>query len=249
MFLSKYKIKNNEKVFFKNRAGRNNKGRISVRHKGGGNRRSFRTINWSKIIKNSLVTGLVYNPTHQSNLLQILNLETKTFSYTLAPIGSDALDFYNSLSQYNNRIFLNSLEIGDLFYGLASNSKNPQYIKANGCYGKILQKYTWVKNYMLILLPSGEQKLVLNNSLVNKGSLSNFSAFYEVIKKAGRNRWLRKRPTTRGVAMNPIDHPHGGGEGKTSAGRPSVSFTGRLTKNVKTSKKKRKYSWQRIKYA
>jgi large subunit ribosomal protein L2 len=95
---------------------------------------------------------------------------------------------------------------------------------------------------MLILLPSGEQKLVLNNSLVNKGSLSNFSAFYEVIKKAGRNRWLRKRPTTRGVAMNPIDHPHGGGEGKTSAGRPSVSFTGRLTKNVKTSKKKRKYS-------
>jgi large subunit ribosomal protein L2 len=247
MFLSKYKIKNNEKFFLKNRAGRNNKGRITVRHQGGGNRRSFRTINWSKISQNSLVTGLVYNPTHQSNLLQILNLDTKTFSYTLAPIGSDALNFYNSL--HNNRVPLNSLEIGDLFYGLSVNEKTPQYIKANGCYGKVLQKYTWVKNYMLVSLPSGEHKLVLNNSLVSKGSLSNFSSFYEVIKKAGRNRWLRKRPTVRGVAMNPVDHPHGGGEGKTSAGRPSVSFTGRLTKNVKTSKKKRKYSWQRVKYA
>lgn len=248
MFLSKYKIKNNEKIFIKNRAGRNHQGRITVRHKGGGNRRAYRNINWSQISENSLITGMIYNPSQRSNLLQILNLKERTSTYIAAPMGSDTLDFLTYKS--NIRVPISTLDIGDFFYGLSSINKTiPQYIRANGCYGKILQKHTWVKNYILVEMPSGEQKLILGSCLVNKGSLSNFSSFYEVIKKAGRNRWLRKRPTVRGVAMNPIDHPHGGGQGKTSAGRPSVSYTGRLTKNVKTSTKQRKNSWQRIKYA
>ncbi len=122
--------------------------------------------------------------------------------------------------------------------GSSNNAQKPKYILSDGSEGRVLQRYTWVKDYVLVLLPSSEQKLFHKKVFASVGHRLNFSNAYESLKFAGKSRHLGRRPKVRGVAMNPVDHPHGGGEGKTSGGRPSVNPRGLLTKNVKTRKVK-----------
>lgn len=245
MFLSKLKLERKQKLKKIQKSGRNNLGRITVRHKGKGHKKALRTINWTKSYNSSILIGTFYNPNQNNMLYQFVNSHSLETFFQPAVSG---VSFLNSFTENNSnyslsRFLLSDFSIGEKCNNLGSkkiSDKNQSiYSRAGGSYSTILQRYTWVKNYMLVELSSGEQKLFLNSEKAQKGAVLGHTSAYDTIKTAGRNRWLGKRPTVRGVAMNPIDHPHGGGEGKTSGGRPSVSPWGRLTKNVKTKKNKR----------
>ena len=243
MFLSSIKISNKHKIAKNKKVGRNNQGRITVRHRGGGHKRLKRVINWEGDTKDSLLIGLQYNPAGKVSLFQWYNTEKKSIYYTPSFKNFSILDGINKTNSL--RKSLSVLEIGDKCNNLVINTKtsNSVYVKASGSYAQVLQRYTWIKDYMLVQLPSGEQKLFNKYQSCFSHQLSDYTSMYEKIKKAGRNRWLSKRSSVRGVAMNPVDHPHGGGEGKTSGGRPSVTPKGRLTKKVKTRNNKRT-NWQ-----
>ena len=244
MFLSKLKYLKKQKLIKNQKSGRNNSGRITVRRRGGGHKRSIRIINWTGELKNSLLIGVSYNPIKSGMLFQFINKESGEIFYQPATSKFSLLEGLNLNDSSNSDHFrepLSNFNIGDFCSHIGSSKIN--YIKASGSVGKVLQRYTWIKNYMLIVLPSGEQKLFLKTQSAVKGANLGNTKLFEKLKMAGRSRWLSKRPSVRGVAMNPIDHPHGGGEGKTSGGRPSVSKWGRLTKNVKTRKTKRAL-WQ-----
>ena len=138
----------------------------------------------------------------------------------------------------NNIYFLKDFNVGDFVYNIELKpNKGGQLARSAGTCGQILQKNK--EGFVLVKLPSGEHRLIPENCKAFLGVVSNEEHKNRVIAKAGRSRWLNKRPTVRGVAMNPIDHPHGGGEGKTSGGRPSVTPWGHYTKGQPTRKKKK----------
>lgn len=256
MLLSQYKIYRKFKKRIKNKSGRNSSGHITVRHKGAWYKKTYRTLNWTVNLKNSLVIGLLPDKQNKKTILQVMDLNTRMIYFRTSSTKISPLDNIVSYNKYRLkegfvewRCTLNDLEIGDFINNLSKNplQNTPSYIRAAGTVGQIIQKYTALSNYSLVQFPSGEQKLVLTNNTVNRGKLTNYTLQYETIKKAGRSRWLGKRPSVRGVAMNPIDHPHGGGQGKTSGGRPSVSIYGRLTKNVPTRKNKSITNWTVLK--
>jgi large subunit ribosomal protein L2 len=159
----------------------------------------------------------------------------------LAPSNLKIGDIINPLNikQIGTSHKLQDLNIGTYIYNIELKpNQGGKLIKSAGTYGQIIQKQ---KKYSKIKLPSGEQRLILNTCFANIGKVAN-NIFKNIkLKKAGNKRWLGKRPKVRGVAMNPVDHPHGGGEGKTSGGRHPVSPWGKLTKGKKTVKKKNKY--------
>lgn len=241
MFLGNIKLAcKYKKKKIKKSTGRNNKGRITVRHRGGGHKRLIRHINWTSELKDSLLIGLQYNTTSKISLYQWYNVLDKKIFFTPAFQGNSILDINTSF-----RYHLSHFEIGEKVNNISSFSDFSKsiYIKSPGVEGTVIQRYTSIKNYVLLQLPSTEYKLFFKKDICSSGSLAGYTNMFEKIKKAGRQRWLNRRPKVRGVAMNPIDHPHGGGEGKTSGGRPSVSPWGKLTKNVKTRKNKRT-SWR-----
>lgn len=243
MYLSTIKILNKHKIAKSRKAGKNNQGRITVRHRGGGHKRLKRIVNWQDSTGDSLLIGLQYNPLKKISLFQWYNVMSNSIFYTPSLKNFSILDDITKKSLLNKT--LSNFEIGDKCNNIVFNRQTGEsvYVRAPGSYGQILQRYTWVKNYMLIQLPSGERKLINKFEKCIPSQLSDYTSMYEKIKKAGRNRWFGIRPTVRGVAMNPVDHPHGGGEGKTSGGRPSVTPKGRLTKKVKTRTNKRT-RWQ-----
>ncbi len=246
-YLSKYKSKIkyllNKK---KKNAGRNNTGRITVYHQGGGHKRLYRKVAFKNTLEDGVVTNFEYDPNRSSYIAKICysKNEKKYYYYILAPKNLNILDNIsnndsNIIKSVGNRYFLKDFNIGDFVYNIELKpNKGGQLARSAGTYAQILQK---TKNdYVLIKLPSGEHRLIPNNCKASLGVVSNEEHKHKIIKKAGQSRWLNKRPTVRGVAMNPIDHPHGGGEGKTSGGRPSVTPWGRYTKGQPTRAKKKK---------
>jgi len=244
--LSKSFLLKSNVIGLKNSSGRNNSGKITIWHKGGGHKRNYRTILTEKItMSQGIVLSLEYDPNRTSNIAAVFDFQTQSFFYILAPyqlrIG-DILEFSkNAKISLGNRLPLSKMPVGSFFHHLFVNRK-PQIAKAAGCFAILLEK---TSKFCKIKLSSGEIRQISSDSIASLGIVSNKNHLLLTKGKAGRSRWLNRRPHVRGVAMNPVDHPHGGGEGKTSGGRTSVTPWGKPTKNKLTSRSKNPFRIKR----
>jgi large subunit ribosomal protein L2 len=237
------KIKHFPKLIkgFSRSFGKNNQGKITVRHRGGGHKRLYRNISFVRENVEGEVVSIEYDPNRSCNIAALKGKTRET--YILAPegltVGSYVSSGPNAKISAGNALPLNNIPVGSYIHNISlqPNSKG-KLIRSAGTSGQLLQKT--LNNRGKVRLASGQQYSVPLNVYATLGSLSNFENKNKKLGKAGCSRWLNKRPSVRGVAKNPVDHPHGGGEGKTSGGRPSVSFTGRITKGKPTRKKNKK---------
>lgn len=251
MLLSKTKSFLKNLKGLKKKGGRNSFGRITVRTKGGGHKRHYRFIDWSKSFKESIVVGLEYDPNRTAYILKLkpLNDISNNFYYMIAPTKSNIFDIINNYEKKNDILnkfivkkngdsfVLADLEIGESIYNIEQYpGQGAVFARSAGTFGQIIQKMTKKSGYGIIKMPSKEQRYIPLNSKVNIGQVSNEFHNFKNIGKAGRSRWLNKRPTVRGVAMNPIDHPHGG---RTKGGRPSVTPSAWPTKGSPTRRRKK----------
>lgn len=227
---------------FKRANGRNNQGRITVRHRGGGHKRLYRKINFNRSSNvEGYVSKILYDPNRSANIAYIKN--ELTSDLILAPEGLELNTYIQSSPhaelKIGNALPLKNIPIGSLIHNISlyPNAKG-QLIRSAGTSAQLIQKIN--NKYAKVRLSSGELKLILLNCYATLGTVSNINHKKIKLGKAGRSRWLNRRPHVRGVAKNPVDHPHGGGEGKTSGGRPSVSPQGKITKGKPTRKKKKK---------
>lgn len=224
----------------KNTGGRNNRGRISVRHKGGGHKRRMRLIDFKFLNDSGVIKSVEYDPIRTSFIAGCENLSTGKNFYVLLTEGLGIGSLVGSKKK-KDRVFklglyspLSDFPLGSLIHSLElKTNKGSQLGRSAGSYVKLVQK-DFDRNLARIKLPSKKEISVPLNVRAVFGMVSNISHNSKDLSKAGRSRWLGSRPSVRGVAMNPIDHPHGGGEGKTSGGRPSVTPWGRLTRGKPT---------------
>jgi large subunit ribosomal protein L2 len=224
--------------------GRNNQGRITIRHRGGGHKRRYRLIDFkrNKYDINGVVSSIQYDPNRNANIA-LINYEDGEKRYILHPenllIGSKIIAGKNSEIKVGNSLPLDFIPLGtevhniELFPG-----KGGQLIRAAGTTAKILAKE---KNVVVLRLSSKEIRIFQENCRATIGRVSNADYYTVKLGKAGRKRWLGIRPTVRGSAMNPVDHPHGGGEGRCPIGhaRPLTPW-GKVALGKKTRKQKKK---------
>jgi len=223
-----------------NKAGRNNQGRITVRHKGGGNKRLYRVIDFKRNKENvpGSIKTIEYDPNRSARIALVVYADGEK-RYILAPIGLKVGDTVLSGKDADikpgNALLLKDIPVGTVLHNVELRpGKGGQLARSAGTYSQLLSKE---KGYCHVRLPSGEIRLVKAECRATVGQVSNPEHENLSVGKAGRSRWLGIRPTVRGVAMNPIDHPHGGGEGRTSGGRHPVTPWGKPTKGYKTRKK------------
>jgi len=230
----------------KNRAGRDNRGRVAVRHKGGGHKSKYRIIDFkrNKIGVPAKVVRIEYDPNRSSRiaLLQYVDGEKR---YIIAPLGVTVGDILMSGPDADirpgNALPLRSIPVGTFIHNIElKKGKGGQLVRSAGGYAQLMAKEG---DYAQVRLPSGEVRLVHLDCMATVGQVGNVDHENVTIGKAGRSRWLGIRPTVRGVAMNPVDHPHGGGEGRAHGGRHPVSPWGVLTKGFKTRKRKDTDKW------
>lgn len=236
--IKKVKVKNLISGFFRSR-GRNNQGRITVRHRGGGHKRLYRLISFKRKsnIKGT-VKNLEYDPNRSANIALIENNDD-SYEYIIAPknlkIGDQVSSEKNADIQIGNSLPLGEIPLGTYIHNISLVPHGGgKFIRSAGTFGQIIQKN---EKLVKVRLQSNEQRLFNINCYATIGIVSNSDHKNIKLGKAGRSRWLNRRPHVRGVAMNPVDHPHGGGEGKTSGGRVSVTPSGRITKGKPTRKK------------
>lgn len=227
----------------KNKAGKNNFGRITAYHRGGGHKKLYRQIDFQRITTSGIVDSIEYDPFRTSSIARVYNSKLKTHSYILAPknlfVGSLIQSGLDSDIKIGHSLPLQKIPVGSLIHNLSlSKNQKGKIARAAGTYAQVIQK---IKNYARIRICSGEQRLVPLDSIATLGVVSNEDLKLIKLGKAGRSRWRNRRPYVRGVAMNPVDHPHGGGEGKTSGGRPSVTPWGNPTKGPKTSRSRNSF--------
>nr|ALG63447.1 ribosomal protein L2 [Saccharina sp. ye-C] len=221
----------------KHSTGRNNKGHITAWHRGGGHSRLYRDIDLKRKSTQGIVIGLEYDPNRSALLARIFNPDTKKHNYIIAPTKIKKGDVIRSNStrsglQNGHSKILQNILTGSLIYNLSlSPGKDGKILRAPGAFGRILKR---TKTLAKIRLKSGQYRWFDIKTIATNGVVSNPDSRFTKLKKAGQSRWLGRRPTVRGVAMNPIDHPHGGGEGKTSGGRSSVTPWGKPTKGPST---------------
>ena len=226
----------------KKSGGRNNNGRMTIRHRGGGHKRKYRVIDFvrrDKIGVPATVAGIEYDP-NRSARIALLHYADGAKRYILAPldlkVGAKIMTGENAEIELGNALPLKNIPLGTLIHNVELKiGKGGQLIRSGGGYGRIMAKEG---NYAHVRLPSGEVRLVHQACYATIGQLSNIEHDNISFGKAGRARWLGKRPHVRGVAMNPVDHPLGGGEGKSSGGRHPVSPWGIPAKGYKTRKNK-----------
>lgn len=228
----------------KKNSGRNNTGRITVRHQGGGNRQKYRVIDFkrNKLDMPASVIGIEYDPNRTANIA-LIQYEDGEKAYIIAPQGLKDGDVVVSGSKADIKPG-NSLNISDIPVGTFIHNielypgKGAQLARSAGSSAQLMAKEN---GYAQIRLPSGEVRLVRLDCKATIGQVGNIDKENVSIGKAGRKRHMGIRPTVRGSAMNPVDHPHGGGEGKSPIGRPSpVSPWGKPTLGYKTRSKKNK---------
>lgn len=205
-------------------AGRNNYGRITVRHRGGGNRRKYRMIDWKRRKDDipATVRAIEYDP-NRSAFIALLFYADGEKSYILAPqglkVGDKVISGENADISDGNCLPLEKIPVGTEIHNIEMHpGKGGQLVRAAGTAAQLLAKEG---RYATLRMPSGEVRMVLQNCRATIGSLSNVENEIVNIGKAGRKRHLGRRPHVRGSAMNPVDHPHGGGEGKAPIGMPS----------------------------
>jgi len=227
----------------KKSGGRNNRGRITSRRRGGGHRRQYRRIDFKrdKVGVPAIVHSIEYDP-NRSARIALLHYADGEKRYILAPIGLKVGDEVASGADAEIRPG-NALPLANI--PLGSNVHNVELKPGKGgqigrSAGAEIQVMAKEGNFATLRLPSGERRLVLVSCYATIGQVGNLEHENVVVGKAGRTRWLGKRPKVRGVAMNPVDHPHGGGEGRATGGRHPVTPWGQPTKGYKTRKKKNK---------
>ena len=222
--------------------GRNNRGRITSRHKGGGQKHKYRVIDFLRKKKNisGEVERIEYDP-NRTAYIALIKYEDNERNYIICPQGLKVGDKIKSGSGIEIKIG-NSMTLKDVPPGTSVH--NVELLPGNGAKlarsaGSSVTLSGYDGDYAIIKLASGETRKVSSECIATIGTVSNPDQKNIKIGKAGRNRWKGKRPQTRGVAMNPVDHPHGGGEGKTSGGRSPVSPWGQSAKGLKTRRPKR----------
>jgi large subunit ribosomal protein L2 len=223
-------------------SGRNNKGRLTVRHRGGGHKKLYRIIDFRRDKREipAKVVSLEYDP-NRSARIALLAYADGEKRYILAPdglaVGSSVVAGEIADILIGNALPLKNIPLGTMIHNIEmKKGKGGQMARAAGAAAQLVAKEA---GYAQIKMPSGETRMIGLDCYATIGQVGNLNYENVSIGKAGRTRWLGKRPTVRGVAMNPIDHPHGGGEGKTSGGRHPVSPWGVPTKGYKTRNNKR----------
>lgn len=222
--------------------GRNNLGRITVRHRGGGHKRQYRRIDFKrdKLDIPAKVATIEYDPNRSARiaLLHYLDGEKR---YILAPrklaVGDTVISTEKADIKPGNCMPLKSIPLGQHVHNIEMKiGKGGQIVRSAGGYAQLMAKEG---KYALLKLPSGEVRMIHQDCKATLGQVSNVEHENTSLGKAGRKRWLGRRPKVRGVAMNPVDHPMGGGEGKSSGGRHPCTPWGKPTKGYKTRKKKK----------
>ncbi|MBU8871256.1 MAG: 50S ribosomal protein L2 [Gemmatimonadales bacterium] len=220
--------------------GRNNRGRITVRHRGGGHKRRYRKIDFKRAKHDvpAKVISVEYDPNRSARicLLQYIDGEKRYIIWPKgAKVGDEILSGAKVPFNPGNALPLENIPLGTLVHNIElSIGKGGQMARSAGSFAQVMAKEG---NYVTLRLPSGEVRMVHCRCYATIGEVGNSEHENIVSGKAGRSRWLGRRPKVRGVAMNPVDHPHGGGEGRTSGGRHPVSPWGMPTKGYKTRKK------------
>ncbi len=230
----------------KKTGGRNVNGRITCRHRGGGHRRHYRIIDFKrdKIGIPAKVATIEYDP-NRSARIALLHYTDGEKRYILAPMnllmGDIVISSPDADIKPGNSLPLKNIPLGTQIHNIElKTGKGGQIVRSAGTYAQLMAKED---RYALIKLPSGEVRMVLINCKATIGRLGNIVHENISLGKAGRKRWLGRRPKVRGVAMNPVDHPMGGGEGRSSGGRHPCSPWGVPTKGYKTrnSRKSNRY--------
>src|SRR3569832_1096061 len=219
--------------------GRNNTGRVTVRWQGGGHKQRYRVIDFKrrKFDQPAKVERLEYDP-NRSSFIALLKYKDGELAYILAPqrlaVGDTVVSGEKVDVKLGNAMPLGAMPVGTIVHNIEMKpGKGGQVARSAGTYAQYLGRDA---GYALLRLNSGEVRKVLLTCMATGGAVSNPDHMNEVIGKAGRNVWKGKRPHVRGTAMNPIDHPHGGGEGRTKGGRHPVSPTGKPAKGGGTRK-------------
>ena len=221
--------------------GRNNSGRITARRRGGGHKRSYRIIDFKrrKWDMAATVERLEYDP-NRTAFIALIKYEDGELAYIIAPqrlgVGDKVIAGEKVDVKPGCAMPLNSVPIGSIIHNIEMKpGKGGQIARSAGAFAQIVGRD---QTYAIIRLGSGEQRLIHGDCMATIGAVSNPDQSNIKLAKAGRNRWMGKRPSVRGVAMNPVDHPHGGGEGKTSGGRHPVTPWGKSTKGKRTRSNK-----------
>jgi large subunit ribosomal protein L2 len=223
------------------KGGRNNNGRITVRHRGGGHKRRYRKIDFKRNKHDvpAKVFSIEYDP-NRSARIALLHYVDGEKRYIIWPkglhVGDTVMSGETAAFNTGNALPLERIPLGTLVHNIELNiGKGGQLARSAGSFAQVMAKEG---DYVTLRIPSGEVRMVHRRCFATIGEVGNAEHENVVSGKAGRTRWLGRRPKVRGVAMNPIDHPHGGGEGRTSGGRHPVSPWGMPTKGYKTRRKK-----------
>jgi large subunit ribosomal protein L2 len=222
--------------------GRNNAGRITAYHRGGGHKRSYRMVDFKRVKFDAVgtVERLEYDP-NRTAWIALVKYEDGDLAYIVAPQRLAAGDKVVSSMQTvdvkpGNAMPLERMPVGTIVHNVEMKPrKGGQIARSAGTYAQYVGRDA---GWAILRLNSGEQRRVHGSCLATVGAVSNQDHSNTAIGKAGRNRWLGKKPVTRGVVMNPVDHPHGGGEGRSSGGRHPVTPWGKPTKGKKTRSNK-----------
>ncbi|MFA5698134.1 MAG: 50S ribosomal protein L2 [Sphaerochaeta sp.] len=224
------------------KAGRDSFGRISVRRRGGGHKRAYRIIDFkrNKVGIPGTVRTIEYDPNRTANIALVFYADGEK-RYMLAPkgmkVGTKVISGPEAPITVGNALPLKAIPLGLTVHNVELNlGKGGQLVRSAGGHATVAAKEG---DYVTLRLPSGEMRMVFGECYATIGTLSNEDHMNVNLGKAGKSRHLGRRPKVRGVAMNPIDHPHGGGEGKTSGGRHPVTPWGKPTKGAKTRSKKK----------
>ena len=222
--------------------GRDNFGHVTSRKIGGGHKRKYRVIDFrrNKFDCEATVERIEYDP-NRTSFIALINYEDGEKAYILAPqrlkSGDKVISSEKADIKPGNAMPLKSMPVGTIVHNVELKAgKGGQLVRSAGCYAQVVGKDA---GYAQLKLSSGELRIVREECLATVGAVSNPDNQNISLGKAGRSRWLGVRPVARGVAMNPVDHPHGGGEGRTSGGRHPVTPWGKPTKGAKTRSNKK----------
>jgi large subunit ribosomal protein L2 len=221
----------------KSTAGRNNQGKITTRHRGGGHKRFYRIIDFkrNKLGIPGKVATIEYDPNRSARIALITYADGEK-RYILAPLGLKVGDAIMSGSgaevRVGNSLPIRNIPLGTQIHNIEMQAgRGGQLVRSAGESAQLMARD---ETYAQVRMPSGEVRRIHVNCMATIGQVGNLDHENIRLGKAGRNRWLGRKPSVRGVAMNPIDHPHGGGEGRTSGGRHPVTPWGKPTKGKKT---------------
>ena len=222
--------------------GRNNHGRVTARHRGGGHKRAYRQVDFrrTKFDVSATVERIEYDP-NRTAFIALVKYDDAEQAYILAPqrlkVGDKVISSGNQVDvKPGNAMPLASIPVGTIVHNVEMKpGKGGQIARSAGTYVQLVGRD---QGQALLRLKSGETRMVRSDCMATIGAVSNPDHMNTTIGKAGRSRWLGRKPTVRGVVMNPIDHPHGGGEGRTSGGRHPVTPWGKPTKGKRTRSNK-----------